>query len=315
MRPSECVCAGPGPVPRAARMTEPPLSARPRPAARRRKRLVGGALCSSLAVIPEPCDSPEPSPAPSPSPAPTTAPAPTLANGPTSSSNAPTGGLGALQEEEEEEEEEGKEKEDEGRSLPDANERGSSLKSVLSGRTFFTCTSGDYSDLRWFDADEADTDEEESLYDFFECGGDDAHAPHSRLVSDVYSAVIQRKIETLERAASGGGASGAGDGMSRRAGAGATAAEDAVVPASPTHSAKRREKAASGFFSFFRWFRKGRGDGDEEEDAQGDADADGDVEDEGAPGGSLPPTPASLRVVRAHSASCGSIDTLFSTAT
>lgn len=67
----------------------------------------------------------------------------------------------------------------------------------------------------------------------------------------------------------------------------------------------RREKTASGFFSFLRWFRKGKDDFNCEEVGNGEF-----VQELAGP-----TVPSSPQLIRSTSSSCGSIDTLFSTAT
>lgn len=67
----------------------------------------------------------------------------------------------------------------------------------------------------------------------------------------------------------------------------------------------RREKTASGFFSFLRWFRKGKDDFNCEEVGNGEF-----VQELAGPA-----VPSSPQLIRSTSSSCGSIDTLFSTAT
>ena len=67
----------------------------------------------------------------------------------------------------------------------------------------------------------------------------------------------------------------------------------------------RREKTASGFFSFLRWFRKGKDDYNCEEIGNGEF-----VQELAGPA-----VPSSPQLIRSTSSSCGSIDTLFSTAT
>ncbi|KDR15364.1 RanBP-type and C3HC4-type zinc finger-containing protein 1 [Zootermopsis nevadensis] len=76
--------------------------------------------------------------------------------------------------------------------------------------------------------------------------------------------------------------------------------------ASNTDSGSRQEKTASGFFSFLRWFRKGKDDNDNCE-----ADENGEF----IKGLADPTVPSSPQLIRTTSSSCGSIDTLFSTAT
>ncbi|PSN51276.1 hypothetical protein C0J52_05312 [Blattella germanica] len=74
-----------------------------------------------------------------------------------------------------------------------------------------------------------------------------------------------------------------------------------------TNSSSRREKTASGFFSFLRWFRKGKDDEDDEfEDARNG---------ESVVGLTTATAPSSPEFIRNISSSCGSIDTIFSTAT
>ncbi|XP_075212986.1 uncharacterized protein LOC142319512 [Lycorma delicatula] len=72
----------------------------------------------------------------------------------------------------------------------------------------------------------------------------------------------------------------------------------AVISSSISSSSSRKEKSASGIFSFFRWFKK---------DKEGEEEDDDDI--------GLPSAPASPRFIRSQSSSCGSVDTLFSTAT
>lgn len=72
-----------------------------------------------------------------------------------------------------------------------------------------------------------------------------------------------------------------------------------------TVTGSRREKTASGFFSFLRWFRKGKDDCDNCEEV-----GNGEFVQELAG----PTAPSSPQLIRS-TGSCGSIDTLFSTAT
>lgn len=67
----------------------------------------------------------------------------------------------------------------------------------------------------------------------------------------------------------------------------------------------RKEKTASGFFSFLRWFRKGKDDFNCEEVGNGEF-----IQELAGP-----TVPSSPQLIRSTSSSCGSIDTLFSTAT
>lgn len=80
--------------------------------------------------------------------------------------------------------------------------------------------------------------------------------------------------------------------------------EKCTSAANPS-TGSRREKTASGFFSFLRWFRKGKDDFNCEEVGNGEF-----VEELAGP-----TVPSSPQLIRSTSSSCGSIDTLFSTAT
>lgn len=63
-------------------------------------------------------------------------------------------------------------------------------------------------------------------------------------------------------------------------------------------SNSRKEKGTSGIFSFFRWFRKEKDDFEDEIEKV-----------------KIPSAPSSPRLIRGYGSTCGSVDTLFSTAT
>ncbi|RZF36534.1 hypothetical protein LSTR_LSTR014971 [Laodelphax striatellus] len=78
-------------------------------------------------------------------------------------------------------------------------------------------------------------------------------------------------------------------------------------------SSSRKEKTASGLFSFLRWFRRIKSEGDtDDEDDEDDDDETGNSNNCSNAIEVFPPSP---RLIRSNSSSCGSVDTLFSTAT
>ncbi|XP_039278652.1 uncharacterized protein LOC111049882 [Nilaparvata lugens] len=78
-------------------------------------------------------------------------------------------------------------------------------------------------------------------------------------------------------------------------------------------SSSRKEKTASGLFSFLRWFRRVKSEGDTDDEDEDDDDDE--AENNGDCANAIEVFPPSPRLVRSNSSSCGSIDTLFSTAT
>lgn len=201
------------------------------------------------------------------------------------------------------------------------------LKSSLNNfNTLETCTSGDYSDYQWFDAKD-----EESYFTLSEPVNVNVHKQYHVIEGQQIRIIQEESCKRIEvkTPSHGGGHIERMNEFNVRTKCDVldddSSYEDTTTAvdrlhsnqfgqhfpekstfAADTDSGSRREKTASGFFSFLRWFRKGK-DGDDNCEV---------VEDgsfiEGLAG---PTVPSSPQLIRSTSSSCGSIDTLFSTAT
>ncbi|XP_047116877.1 uncharacterized protein LOC124797853 isoform X1 [Schistocerca piceifrons] len=195
-----------------------------------------------------------------------------------------------------------------------------SLKSSKSYRSFRTCRSGDYSEYQWYDA------KDDSVYDFHDCysnfyepvGIFDTNEEQCTALTNVSKCksplntsqngdLIKRMNSSEEIDLESFNTNDPLAHGSRVLSTGSISKEShsSITASLQTSSSSRKEKGTSGFFSFLRWFKKGKSGGDEEDDEVGDF-ADGLV---------LPSIPSTPKLIRTQSSSCGSIDTLFSTAT
>lgn len=206
------------------------------------------------------------------------------------------------------------------------------LKSSLNNfNTLETCTSGDYSDYQWFDARDEESDftgcknsliepvnvivhkqyhviegqqiriiREESCK-CTEVKTPDHGGEHVKRMNEFN---VRTKCDMQDNDSSYEDATTA-VGRLRSNKFGQHFSEKSTFAAN-TDSVSRREKTASGLFSFLRWFRKGK-DGDDNCEEVGDGSY--------IKGLASPAVPSSPQLIRSTSSSCGSIDTLFSTAT
>lgn len=206
----------------------------------------------------------------------------------------------------------------------------STLNSSLNNfNTLEICTSGDYSDYQWFDAKDDKTEFsgcETSLNEPVNVNGlchviegqqiriiHKNSCKHIEVKTPNHGGVqlermnefhVQAKCDVQDDDSSYEDAAATVDSLcsdqSRQ-----HFSEKSIFPAN-TDSGSRREKTASGFFSFLRWFRRGKDGNDNCEEVRS-----GDFA-KGVSGQTVPSLP---ELIRSTSSSCGSIDTLFSTAT
>nr|CAD7404350.1 unnamed protein product [Timema poppensis] len=199
---------------------------------------------------------------------------------------------------------------------------------IARANTLTSCTSGDYSEYSWYDA------KSDKTYEFMDCGsgfyetvevvsgsaigenGGELRGSKDTIVpedSDEDSVDIDVHIERMNHVNNQNTNRYQDEGpvvdtvypdqVRRRVKSGSYSNGE---PTSPTSSTSRKEKTSSGFFSFLRWFRKNKEGDDESEDL-----ANREFEE----GLSFPTAPSTPELLRSHSSSCGSVDTLFSTAT
>nr|CAD7431600.1 unnamed protein product [Timema monikensis] len=205
---------------------------------------------------------------------------------------------------------------------------------IARANTLTSCTSGDYSEYSWYDA------KSDKTYEFMDCGsglyetvevvsgsaigenGGESRGSKDTIVpedSDEDSVDSDVHIERMNHVNNQNTNRYQDEGLvedttpvvdtvyldqvRRRVKSGSYSIGE---PTSPTSSTSRKEKTSSGFFSFLRWFRKNKEGDDESEDV-----ANREFEE----GLSFPTAPSSPELLRSHSSSCGSVDTLFSTAT
>nr|CAD7437738.1 unnamed protein product [Timema bartmani] len=214
------------------------------------------------------------------------------------------------------------------------NSKPSAFVPFARANTLTSCTSGDYSEYSWYDA------KSDKTYEFMDCGsgfyetvevvsgsaigenGGESRGSKDTIVpedSDEDSADSDVHIERMNHVNNQSTKRYQDEGLAEDT----TPVADTVYldqvrrrvksgsyingePTSPTSSTSRKEKTSSGFFSFLRWFRKNKDGDDESEDV-----ANREFEE----GLSFPTAPSTPELLRSHSSSCGSVDTLFSTAT
>ncbi|XP_063236176.1 uncharacterized protein LOC134538684 isoform X2 [Bacillus rossius redtenbacheri] len=199
--------------------------------------------------------------------------------------------------------------------------------------TLLSCTSGEYSDYSWYDA------RDDKTCDFVDCSSlSNYYEPVAVNENVGVGSCYQHKGEKVQDEDTSGTNSQCSDlevsmmnhvtsqktnhlqngcpsyvstvvvterTFSNHVAKAAHVKSNSVDLSSPTNSTVRKEKTSSGFFSFLRWFKRNK-DGDDSDDA-GNTDF-----EEGLNFQTEPSTP---ELVRSHSSSCGSIDTVFSTAT
>nr|CAD7570822.1 unnamed protein product [Timema californicum] len=205
---------------------------------------------------------------------------------------------------------------------------------IARANTLTSCTSGDYSEYSWYDA------KSDKTYEFMDCGsgfyetvevvsgsvigenGGESRGSKDTIVpedSDEDSVDSDVHIERMNHVNNQNTNRYQDEGLvedttpvvdtvypdqvRRRVKSGSYSIGE---PTSPISSTSRKEKTSSGFFSFLRWFRKNKEGDDESEDV-----ANREFEE----GLSFPTAPSTPELLRSHSSSCGSVDTLFSTAT
>lgn len=195
-----------------------------------------------------------------------------------------------------------------------------SLKSSKTYKSYRTCRSGDYSEYQWYDAkDDQVSDFQDCYSNFYEpvevCENYNENTFNElrdtlkeSLSQSAHNEVEPERMSYLGKEANcNGNNNWSTHENGKLALNGNTSNEHKTIfsNVSPENtSGSRKEKSTSGFFSFLKWFRKGKA-GDEEDDELEDF----------AEGLVLPSVPSTPKLIRTQSSSCGSIDTLFSTAT